>query len=99
MIDSLKGRKNLSVLDQRKVNHQIYLDAESCPLTAWITPWVLYEWVRIPFGLINALAEFQRLMENTLFDMRNEFAFPDTFDDHLKHLKKVLKGVGRKESR
>ena len=50
----------------------------------------------IPFGLTNAPAEFQRFMENKLFDMRDEFSFPhlddtlvflDTFDDHLNYLK------------
>ena len=65
-------------------------------MTAFITPFGLYEWIRVPFGLTNVPAEFQGFMENALFDdMRNEFAVPyfddtlvfsDTFDDHLNHL-------------
>ena len=44
-------------------------------------------------------------MENTLFEMRDEFAFPyldetlvfsDTIDDHLNHLKKVFQRLGEK---
>ena len=42
-IDSLNGKKFFSLLDQQKTYHQIYLDLESRPLTAFITPWGLYE--------------------------------------------------------
>ena len=68
-------------------------------MTAFIIPWSLYVWVRVPFGLTKAPAEFQRFMESTLFDMEDEFAFPylddtlafsDTFDDHFNHLRKVF---------
>ena len=98
VIDTLKGKKYFSVLDQQKAYHQIYLDAEIRPLTTCITPWGLYEWVRIPFRLTNAPVEFQRFMESTLFDMRDEFAFPylndtlvfsDTFGDHLTTFSKA----------
>ena len=74
-------------------------------MTAFITPWGLYEWVRVPFGLTNAPAEFQRFMKSTLFDMRDKFTFPylndnlvfsDTFDDHLNHLKKVFQRLREK---
>ena len=91
VIDILKGKKYSSALDQQKAYHQIYLDAESRPLTAFSTPWGVYEWVRVPFRLTNAPAEFQRFMASTLFDMRDKFAFPylddtlvfsDAFDDY-----------------
>ena len=74
-------------------------------MTAFITPWGLYEWVRVPFGLTNAPAEFQRFMKSTLFDMRDKFTFPylndnlvfsDTFDDHSNHLKKVFQRLREK---
>ena len=42
-IDSLNGKKFFSLIDQQKTYHQIYLDLESRPLTAFITPWGLYE--------------------------------------------------------
>ena len=41
-LDSLNGKKWFSSLDQQKAYHQIYLDPESRPLTAFITLWGLY---------------------------------------------------------
>ena len=53
-LDSLSGKSWFSVLDQGKAYHQRFIGEDSQPLTAFITPWALYEWIRIPFGL-NAL--------------------------------------------
>ena len=53
----------------------------------------------MPFGLNNAPATFQRLMENILKDLNYRIAlcylddiivFSKTFDDHLLHLRKVF---------
>ena len=76
VLDSFNSKKWFSLMDQQKAYHQIYLDPESRPLTALKTPWGLYEWVRVSFGLCNAPTEFQGHMENCLLDVRDEFAFP-----------------------
>ena len=68
--------------------------------TAFCTRTGLYEWNVLPFGLCNAVASFQRLMESILADMRftsclvyidDLFVYGPTFDATLTHLTELCK--------
>ena len=56
-----------------------------------------YEWVRMPFDLMNTPACFQRFMESCLGEYRDDFAYLDdllvyseNLEDRLRHVRLVL---------
>ena len=98
-IDGLCGKSWFSLLDQSRAYHQGFIHSESRPYTAFATPFGLYEWVRIPFGLCNAPAQFQRYMETCIDGIDGDFVMPylddllvfsSSFEDHVKHVQSVL---------
>ena len=67
--------------------------------TTFITRYGMYEFNVMPFGLCNASATFQQLMDRVYKNIAWKFVvvylddtiiYSQTFDDHLKHLREVF---------
>jgi RNase H-like domain found in reverse transcriptase/Reverse transcriptase (RNA-dependent DNA polymerase)/Integrase zinc binding domain len=84
-------------LDLQKGYFQVPVAAADVQKTAVITPFGLFEFVKMPFGLKNAGMTFQRLMYRILFDIPYVFVYLDDMliasrnkEEHLLHLREVL---------
>jgi hypothetical protein len=87
------GSRFFSKVDLRKGYHQIPMNKADIPKTAIITPFGLFEFTRLPFGLRNAGNTFQRMMDRILFGLPWCFVYLDdiivfsrTAAEHRAHL-------------
>jgi len=96
-IDSIFGSEVFSGLDLTSGYWQFALTSSATELTAFICHLGLFEFLRMPFGLCNAGATFQRAMEDVLRGLVFAMAYVDdvlvhskTHEEHLGHLHEVF---------
>ena len=89
--------KFFTTLDLRSGYHHIALDEETIKKTAFVPPLGKYEYLKVPFGLAQAPAYFQNLMNKVLQGLNFTLAylddiiiFSETPEQHLKHIQIVL---------
>lgn len=99
ILEKLGRAQYFTTLDLAKGFHQILIKEEDRAKTAFSTPLGHYEFVRMPFGLKNAPATFQRLMNSVLRDYINKICvvylddiliFSTTAEEHMDNIRKIF---------
>ncbi|CAF4906430.1 unnamed protein product [Pieris macdunnoughi] len=103
LFSKLQGNNYFTTLDLTSGYHQILMENHSIEKTAFSTPNGHYEFLRMPFGLKNAPATFQRMMNNVL---RNEIShniclvylddiivYSKSEQDHINKLQQVFEAL------
>lgn len=99
LLDKLGRCQYFSIIDLKSGFHQIEMDPDSRAKTAFSTPNYHLEFNRLPFGLKNSPATFQRLMDNILRGVANEYCcvylddiivYSVSLAEHLARLEKVF---------
>ena len=103
MLDKLAGKQYYCFLDEYSGYNQIAITPEDQEKTTFTCPYGTFAFRRMPFGLCNAPATFQRCMMSIFFDMVKQIlevfmddfsVFRETYNDCLHNLEEVLKRCG-----
>ena len=98
-LDALGGAKYFSTIDLASAYNQVEVHPDDQHKTAFTSPMGLFEYVRMPFGLCNAPATFQRLMQTIfredllkilLVYLDDIIVYSGGVADHLRRLERVF---------
>ena len=99
LMDRLHGAKYFSKIDLASGYHQIRVQDSDIHKRAFVNRYGSFEYFVMPFGLCNAPATFQRVMNTILHDGLDQFVlvflddiliFSRTLEEHLAHIHAVL---------
>ena len=99
ILQRVAGSSRISLLDGFSGYNQILVHKDDQTKTSFTTPWGTFMYVKMPFGLKNAGATFQRAMDIAFAKEIHEFlviyldditVFSKTNDEHLDHLRQVF---------
>ena len=102
-LDALSGAQWFSTLDLASSYNQVPVSEPDKQKTAFCTPFGLFEWNRMPFGLCNAPSTFQRLMQRMFGEQQCEsllylddiIVFSSSVSQHVQRLEVVLDRLQR----
>ncbi|GFV00834.1 hypothetical protein TNCV_1386491 [Trichonephila clavipes] len=94
---ALHGKRIFSKIDIFKAFHQIPIAERDIPKIAVTTPWGLYEYTHLCFGLVNAPQTFMRFMHEVLRGLPFSFVYLDDIlcysenaEEHRSHLRTIF---------
>ena len=97
IIDQVAGAKYLTKIDLLKGYYQVPMHENSREISAFITPFGLYEYTVMPFGLCNAPSTFQRYMNYVIKNMKDVYVYLDdiivasnSWEEHIMKLKELF---------
>ena len=93
----LKGSNIYSTFDMRSGHYHMVLSEKSRPKSAFVSSFGKWEFKRCPFGLAQAPAYFQRLVNEVLSGLTFAFSYLDDIlvhspdmETHLEHLRQLF---------
>ena len=108
LLDQLSHAKFFSTLDLAAGYWQIKVHPDSQPKTAFATQYGLHEFKVMPFGLKNAPAAFQQMMQQLLIELNSSegadfvsvyiddvLVFSPSLEKHVEHLERVITSLAK----